>query len=95
MQVQDNKKYTVITGASSGIGYATAKAFAKRGRNLIVVARRKERLNNLKAEVLGLDPALDVVVKECDLSVLSNAYQLYDGLKETAPGYHQPGAVLK
>lgn len=36
-----NKKYTVITGASSGIGYAAAKAFAARGKNLIVTARRE------------------------------------------------------
>ena len=34
------KKYIVITGASSGIGAAAAKAFARRGENLILVARR-------------------------------------------------------
>ena len=39
-----NKKYTVITGASSGIGYAAAKAFAERGKNLIVTARREAQL---------------------------------------------------
>jgi short-subunit dehydrogenase len=36
----NTKKYTVITGASSGIGYETAKAFAARGKNLVVTARR-------------------------------------------------------
>ncbi len=38
-------KYTVITGASSGIGYATALEFAKRGSNLVIVARREKELN--------------------------------------------------
>ena len=42
----ENKKYTLITGASSGIGYATAIAFAKRNKNLIVIARRKEKLES-------------------------------------------------
>ncbi len=37
-------KYVVITGASSGIGYEIAKAFAVLGKNLILVARRKEKL---------------------------------------------------
>ncbi|MED4034764.1 SDR family NAD(P)-dependent oxidoreductase, partial [Priestia megaterium] len=35
-------KYTVITGASSGIGYETALEFAARGKNLIIVDRRLE-----------------------------------------------------
>ena len=43
--VQETGKYTVITGASSGIGYEAAKAFAERGRNLVIIARRE---NNLK-----------------------------------------------
>ena len=42
------KKYIVITGASSGIGKTVAFEFAKRGENLILVARREELLNSLK-----------------------------------------------
>lgn len=38
------KKYMLITGTSSGIGYEIAKAFAARGKNLILVARRKYNL---------------------------------------------------
>lgn len=57
------KKYTVITGASSGIGFETAKSFAKRGKNLIVVARRKSNLERLRNDILGDNPSLDVVIK--------------------------------
>ena len=54
--MEATKKYTVITGASSGIGRETAKAFAGRGKNLIVAARRTENLKALKREILEQHP---------------------------------------
>lgn len=45
--VQGTRKYTVITGASSGIGYETAKAFAERGKNLVITADWKRISNKL------------------------------------------------
>ncbi|KZE74855.1 oxidoreductase [Paenibacillus elgii] len=75
-------KYTVITGASSGIGYAAAKAFAKRKKNIILVARRESNLNELKREILQDIPELDIVVKAVDISVSQNAHQLYRELNE-------------
>lgn len=75
-------KYTVITGASSGIGMAIAKMFANRGKNLIIIARREERLEQLKKELLGSMPQLKVVIKKCDLSDIEQVYQLYEDLKK-------------
>ncbi|MCD8213419.1 MAG: SDR family NAD(P)-dependent oxidoreductase [Campylobacter sp.] len=83
-----NIKLYLITGASSGIGYAAAKAFAKRGENLILIARRDEPLRRLKSEILAdcsdlsAHKSVDTVIKICDLSVSENVYKIYDELKD-------------
>jgi NAD(P)-dependent dehydrogenase (short-subunit alcohol dehydrogenase family) len=46
-------KTAIVTGASSGIGSATAKLFAREGANVVVTARRSEDLNRLVAEIEG------------------------------------------
>ncbi|MCM3175849.1 MULTISPECIES: SDR family oxidoreductase [unclassified Paenibacillus] len=75
-------KYTVITGASSGIGYETALAFAARGKNLILVARRLDKLEELQSTIQGIDPKVNVIVQQSDLSVTTEAYALYNNLKQ-------------
>ena len=45
------KKTVLITGATSGIGEATARAFAEEGFAVIITGRRTERLQQLKAEL--------------------------------------------
>ena len=47
-------KTVLITGASSGFGEAFAKAFAAEGANLINVARRADKLNELESHLKGL-----------------------------------------
>ena len=44
-------KVALITGASSGIGKSTAEAFAAKGANVVVAARRKEELDSLVASI--------------------------------------------
>lgn len=44
-------KVTIVTGASAGIGYATAKLFAHEGACVVVAARRHRELNILVAEI--------------------------------------------
>jgi uncharacterized protein len=46
-----NGKLVLVSGASSGIGAATAKAMAKAGGRVLLLARRKEALDQVAAEI--------------------------------------------
>ncbi len=74
-------QYTLITGASSGIGKDTAIKFAQRGKNLILVARRVDRLVELKNNIEN-EYSVSVIVIPCDLSVLEEIYHLYEESKQ-------------
>ena len=59
-------KTVLITGASSGIGKQTAIEFAKLGANIILVARRKEKLDELANELDKFN--VTILVCQCDVS---------------------------
>lgn len=61
-------KRALVTGASSGIGRSMSFSLAKRGYELILVARRLERLENLKKELNVLYPSLKVHLIDADVN---------------------------
>src|SRR3954454_832848 len=58
----------LVTGASSGIGEATARALARQGAKVAIAARRKDRLDALAQELGG-----DVLVIEADITQREDA----------------------
>lgn len=68
----------LITGASSGIGRDMARELAKRGYDLILVARRRNRLEEIKNEITGVS----VETIECDVSTEENCTKLYNSVKD-------------
>ena len=59
-------RYTLITGASTGIGYELAKLFARDKHNLILVARNKIKLESVKTELSKYN--VDIKILALDLS---------------------------
>ena len=59
-------KVVVITGASSGIGEAAAEKFAKKGANIVLVARKKEKLDQVEKKLSK--HSVKILVQVCDVS---------------------------
>ena len=71
----------LITGASSGIGKELAIIHAKNGGDLVLVARREDKLNKLKQELEEqYKVAITIIAK--DLSDLNTPNQIYDEIKK-------------
>ena len=60
-------KIAVVTGASSGLGVQMATAFARQGANLVILARRVERLEEF-AEKLRNEYKVEVLPLKCDVT---------------------------
>ena len=78
-------KTIIITGASSGIGEATAKKLSKEGANVVLSARREDRLNSLKDEIvknggLALVVPADVTKKEDFKKVVSSTLEEFGSI---------------
>ena len=74
------KGYAFITGASSGFGQAIAETLANEGYNLIITARRTERLEELKARLSGLP--IDIRILTMDVRNENEVQEAVSSLSE-------------
>ena len=74
-------KVVVITGASSGIGEATAEKFAKNGANLVLVARRKEKLEQVEKNLSQY--SVKTLICVCDVSDKEQVKQMSEKVIDT------------
>jgi short-subunit dehydrogenase len=74
--------YALITGASSGLGAEFARQLAARGYNLILAARREDRMEALKREIGETGKATQIEVIVSDLSTDDGPQKLYDAIKQ-------------
>ncbi len=78
-------KVALVTGASSGIGRASALALAKQGATVVVAARRVDRLQELAKEIMGLGREalpvmMDVTKKDTIAAAVAKTVEMYGRL---------------
>lgn len=71
----------LITGASSGLGAEMARQFAALGYDLALCARRTEKLEALKAEILAVDPARIVELRSLDVTDDDQVFEVFRAFK--------------
>ena len=75
-------RVAVITGASSGLGKQMTKAFAKQGADLVILARRLERLEELKEELEKEFTGVKILPIKCDVTSSSDIDKAAQQAKE-------------
>src|SRR6202007_1687858 len=79
------QRVAVVTGASSGIGEATAKTLAALGFHVVAVARRADRINALADKIGGTSVVADVTDDEA-VAALARGLSRVDVLVNNAGG---------
>ncbi len=69
-------KVVIVTGASSGIGEATARQFGREGAKVVLAARRVDRLESLAQEITALNTGAETLVVQADLTKLDDILKL-------------------
>jgi short-subunit dehydrogenase len=76
----------LITGASSGLGKGMAVEFAKMGRNLALCARRMDNLEELKQELLAINPDIKVFIRSLDVNDHDQVFEVVKAFAEDLGG---------
>ena len=79
-----NGRRVLVTGASSGIGKATARVLAQRGARVACLARSREKVEGLAAEIGGVPIVADVADEEAVKSAVDEAADSLGGLDAVA-----------
>ena len=76
------RKNVLITGASSGLGEGMARAFAAKGCNLALCARRVENLEAIKSDLEAKYPDVQVLIKALDVCDYEQVFTVFNAFRD-------------
>ncbi|HWD82412.1 MAG TPA: SDR family oxidoreductase, partial [Kribbella sp.] len=79
------RRNILITGASSGLGAEMARQFAANGHNLALTARRTERLEALRSELVERYPQISVVIHSLDVTDHDQVFKVFRAIDAELP----------
>lgn len=77
---EHNAAVALVTGASSGIGWAIAQSLAHKGYRIVICARRQERLEALQEKLMA--NGAEVMVQAADLRQESDILRLFEAIRQ-------------
>jgi NAD(P)-dependent dehydrogenase (short-subunit alcohol dehydrogenase family) len=78
-------RVAVVTGANTGIGYATAAVLAHRGAHVVLAVRNLDKGNEALSRIVAASPGADVTLQALDLSSLDSVRSAADALRGAYP----------
>ncbi len=78
----DSRKTILITGASSGLGEEMARQFAALGHDLALCARRTDRLETLRSQLLARHPSQRFEVRALDVNDHEQVFEVFGAFKD-------------
>ncbi|HEY9563064.1 MAG TPA: SDR family oxidoreductase [Nocardioides sp.] len=75
-------KTILISGASAGLGAEMARQFAHHGNDLALCARRTDKLEELRDEILNLHPERRIEIRQLDVNDHDQVFEVFRGFAE-------------
>lgn len=76
------RKNILITGASAGLGRGMAREYARMGRNLALCARRLDQLEQLRQELLIINPRIRVYIASLDVGEHDRVFEVFRSFRD-------------
>ena len=80
----DTKFYTLITGSTGGLGNSFVKCAISLGHNLFLTSTKQQKLDDLKSQILSINPNINIITFKCDFLLDQDIDNLVQYIKDNS-----------